>query len=83
VGQLPPKERIAELEERLAEWEQLPTAERGDPTKGEGTWNAFDHAGPQAWRGGLTGADVFQLAAREFTSTAEEAALEPPRGASV
>jgi hypothetical protein len=71
-GEPPPPERIAELEARLAAWEQLPAEARGDPAKQEGR-SAFDRVGPQAWDGGpLTGADVFYLAARTLAGGSAE-----------
>jgi hypothetical protein len=74
-GELPPPKRIAVLEARLAEWEQLPAEARVDPAKGEGR-SAFDQKGPQAWQGGtLTGADVFYFAARTLAGSAQEAAI--------
>jgi hypothetical protein len=73
-GELPPPERIAELEARLAAWEQLPREARGDPAKGEGR-SAFDPFGLHAWEGSLTGADVFYLAARALAGSAEPDAL--------
>jgi uncharacterized protein YjbI with pentapeptide repeats len=76
-GELPPPERIAELEARLVEWEQLPKETRGDPAKGEGR-SAFDREGPQAWKeglDGLSGADVFYLAARMLNGSAESNAI--------
>jgi uncharacterized protein YjbI with pentapeptide repeats len=70
-GDMPPPERIAELEARLAEWARLPEAERGDPVKKEGR-SAFDPYGPHQWEGGLlSGADVFFLAARALAGSAE------------
>jgi hypothetical protein len=74
-GELPPPERIAALEARLAKWEQLPAEARGDPGKGEGR-SAFDSKGPHARRGALTGADVFYLAARVLADSAEPGAVE-------
>jgi uncharacterized protein YjbI with pentapeptide repeats len=74
-GELPPPERIAELEARLAEWEQLPVDVRGDPAKGEGR-SAFDSDGPHSWEGRLSGADIFYLAARTLAGSAEQEALE-------
>jgi hypothetical protein len=75
-GEMPPPERIAALEARLAEWEQFPPETHGDPAKGEGGRSAFDVKGPQAWQGLLTGADVFYLAARVVAGSAEPGAIE-------
>jgi len=76
-GEFPRPERIAELEARLSEWEQLPQESRGDPAQGKGGRSAFDRGGPQAWQGDwLTGADVFYLAARALAGSAEPAAID-------
>jgi hypothetical protein len=71
---MPTPERIAELEARLAEWEQLPKEARGDPARYEGR-SAFDRRGPHSWKGPLTGADVFYLAARTLAGSVEPDAL--------
>jgi hypothetical protein len=73
-GELPLPGRIAELEARLAEWVQLPEAARGDPAMREGR-SAFDRSEPRAWRGGLTGDDVFCLAVRALAGSSEDAAI--------
>jgi hypothetical protein len=73
-GQTPTPERIRELEDRLAYWEQLPIDERGDPAKGEGR-SAFDRFEPHKWTGGPTDADVFYLAARTLADSMESDAL--------
>ncbi len=69
-GERPPPERIAELEGRLAEWEQMSAEARG---KGR---SAFDTSEPQGWGEQLTGADVFYLAARALARSAEPSAIE-------
>jgi uncharacterized protein YjbI with pentapeptide repeats len=75
-GELPPPARIADLEARLTEWEQLTMEARGDRAQGKGR-SSFDCDASQAWQGGpLTGADVFYLVARAAADSTEQVAIE-------